>query len=159
MKGGYYHQKGTLLPSLFAIKKSRFPHLFSDNIVPVTRIRTVTPVRILFADKFRFLQILYSSADCTWRKRKLPCDCFNARPTLFLFVTSVIKINVNRLCPVRQVFVFIKFSVVRHSITSVCPHRKSMLRFFGNSFIFYTFFNLTFRAYRCMSLCHFLRVT
>ena len=160
MKGGYYHQKDTLPPSLFAKKKLSFPHLFLNNIISVACMRAVTPVRILFADEFRFLQILYSSADCALRKRQLSCDCFNARPTLFLFVTSIIKINVDRLCPVRKVIVFIKFSVIRHLITSICPHRNALLQFLWTMFIsFYGFLNLTFCTDRCVGLRHIIGIT
>lgn len=123
-------------------------------------MRTVTPVRILFADEFRFLQILYSSADCTRRKRQLSCYGFDAWPTLFLFVTSVIEINVDRLCPVRKVMVFIKFSVIRHLLTSICPHRNALLQFFGTVFFcFYRFVNLTFCADGCVRLVHIIGIT
>ena len=77
----------------------------SEQVIAVTGVRTILPVRIFLADQTRFLKVLDGSPGGFLRDAEIFGDPFYAGPGFANDITAVIKIDVDELRPMGKLII------------------------------------------------------
>ena len=85
----------------------------SEQVIAVTGVRTVFPVRIFLADQTRFFEVLDGSPGGLFGDTEILGNPFYAGPSLAHDIPAVIKIDVDELRPVGKLVILIQFFEVR----------------------------------------------
>ena len=100
----------------------------SEQVIAVTGVRTVSPVRIFLADETRLFEVLDGSADSLFGDTEILGDPFYAGPRLLGDITAVIKVDVDELRPMGKLVISIQFFKVGHLFTSYADVRTGVWR-------------------------------
>ena len=79
----------------------------SEQVIAVTGVRSVLPVRIFLADQTSFFKVLDGSPGGFLGDAEIPGNPFYAGPSLLSGIPAVIKIDVDELRPVRKLVISI----------------------------------------------------
>ena len=105
----------------------------SEQVIAVTGVRTVLPVRIFLADEACFLEVLDGSPDSFFGDAEIFGNPFYTGPRLAHDITAVIKIDVDELRPMGKLVISIQLFEVRHRFTPYTDVRTGVLRFCSSS--------------------------
>ena len=86
----------------------------SEQVIAVTGVRSVLPVRIFLADKTCFLKVLDGSPGGFFGDAEILGDPFYAGPSLAHDISAVIKIDVDELRPVGKLVISIQLFEIGH---------------------------------------------
>lgn len=86
----------------------------SEQVIAVTGVRSVFPVRIFLADKPRFFKIFDCSPGGFLGDAEIMGNPFYAGPSLTHDIPAVIKIDVDELRPVGKLVISIQLFKVGH---------------------------------------------
>ena len=86
----------------------------SEQVIAVTGVRTVFPVRIFLADEACFFKVLDGSPGSFLRDAEVLGDPFYAGPGFANDITAVIKIDVDELRPMGKLVISIQLFKVGH---------------------------------------------
>ena len=103
----YCHHLGRLAPWLDAEGKS-------EQVIAVTGVRSVFPVRIFLADKTCFLKVLDGSPDGLFGDAEILGNPFYAWPCLAHNIPAVIQIDVDELRPMGKLVISIQLFEIGH---------------------------------------------
>lgn len=86
----------------------------SEQVIAVTGVRSVFPVRIFLADETCFFKVLDGSPSRFLRDAEILGNPFYAGPSLSHDIPAVIKIDVDELRPVGKLVISIQFFEIGH---------------------------------------------
>lgn len=86
----------------------------SEQVIAVTGVRTVFPVRIFLADKTCFLKVLDGSPGGLFGDTEILGNPFYTGPGFAHDITAVIKIDVDELRPMGKLVISIQLFEVGH---------------------------------------------
>ena len=86
----------------------------SEQVIAVTGVRSVFPVRIFLADQTCYFKVLDGSTDVFFRDAEILGDSFHTGPSLAHDIPTVIKIDVDELRPLGKLVISIQFFKVGH---------------------------------------------
>lgn len=101
----------------------------SEQVIPVTGVRSVFPERIFLADQTCFFKVLDGSPGGFLGDAEILSDPFYAGPCLAHGIPAVIKIDVDELRTMGQLVVSIQLFEIRQSFHLLCgcPKRRASL--------------------------------
>ena len=105
----------------------------SEQVIAVTGVRTIFPVRIFFADKTCFLKVLDGSPGGLFGDTEILGNPFYAGPGFAHDISAIIKIDVDELRPMGKLVISIQLFEVGHWFTSYTDVRTGVLRFCSSS--------------------------
>ena len=91
----------------------------SEQVIAVTGVRSVFPVRVFLADETCFFEVLDGSPDRFFGDTEILGNPFYAGPSLAHGIPAVIKIDVDELRPVGKFVISIQLFEVGHWFVSV----------------------------------------
>ena len=86
----------------------------SEQVIAVTGVRSVFPVRIFLADQTCYFKVLDGSPGGFFRDAEILGNPFYAGPSLAHDIPAVIKIDVDELRPMGKLVISIQLFEVRH---------------------------------------------
>ena len=105
----------------------------SEQVIAVTCVRTIFPVRIFLADQTCFFKVLDSSPGGFLGDAEILGDPFYAGPSLAHDIPAVIKVDVDELRTVGKLVISIQLFEVGHVFTSYTDVRTGVLRLCSSS--------------------------
>lgn len=86
----------------------------SKQVIAVTGVRSVFPVRVFLADETCFFEVLDGSPDRFFGDAKIFGNPFYTGPRLTQDITAVIKIDVDELRPMGKLVISIQLFKIGH---------------------------------------------
>ena len=105
----------------------------SEQVIAVTGVRTISPVRIFLADETCLFEVLDRSPDGLFRDAEILGNSFYTGPGFAHYITTIIKIDIDELRPMGKLVISIQLFETGHYFTSYADVRTGVLRLGSSS--------------------------